>query len=119
MIVNDKIFNIMLYRLIGRLETFSEIGLQSLSDFDPPSLESKLKFIRDVERKPPFSSAYTVSSYTQMGSHDKIENVARLFSRLHEKFEELFNQIMTAQDAQDASGSCGKCRSLGSSPPAC
>ncbi len=100
--IKDKIFNIMLYRLIGRLETFSEIGLQSLFDFDPPSLESKLKFIRDVERKPPFSNAYTVSSYTQMGSHDKIENVTRLFSRLRERFEELFNQIVNAQDAQDA-----------------
>jgi len=98
----DKIFNIMLYRLIGRLETFSKIGLQSLSTFSPSMLESRLKLIRDVEGKPPFSNAYTVSSYAQMGSHDKIENVARLFSTLHDKFEELFDRITNARSAEGA-----------------
>jgi hypothetical protein len=98
----DKIFNIMLYRLIGNEETFLKVGLQSVSGFDRAKLASGLKFIRDIERKRPFSNAYIVSSYVQMGSHDKIENVAKLFSKLVDRFEDFFGRLMNARSAEDA-----------------
>jgi len=42
----DRIFNVMLYRLIGRSDTFVHIGFQKLSDFRQHDFESKLKNIR-------------------------------------------------------------------------
>jgi len=98
----DKIFNIMLYRLIGSEETFSKIGLQSLREFNEAELKSKLKFIRDVEGHRPFSNAYIVSSYVQMGSRDKVENVAKLLSKLRDNFGMLFQRLISARSAQEA-----------------
>lgn len=100
--VGDKVFNIMIYRLIGREETFARIGLQRVSLFNPSSLRSKLKLIRDVENKPPFSDAYIVSSYVQMGSHDKIDNVTQIFSDLASNFGKFLDRLMTAPSAESA-----------------
>src|SRR5438876_852682 len=45
--MKDKIFNVMLYRLIGRTDTFSAIGAQHVSSFDSSFLEKTLRFIHD------------------------------------------------------------------------
>lgn len=92
----DKVFNVMLYRLIGRAETHAAIGFQSLATFDPVRLERGLKHLRDEEDKPPFTAAYMVSAYASMGSRDKIENVTRLFALLHADFAEFYARIETA-----------------------
>jgi hypothetical protein len=98
----DKIFNVMLYRLIGREETHSSIGFQHLSNFDPQDLQRKLKHIRDVDKKPPFTGAYTVCAYRGMGSSDKIENVCLILSSLHRNFGSLYKRLMR----------CGSCKSV-------
>src|SRR5437773_4525673 len=85
--IRDKIFNVMLYRLIGRTETFAAIGAQHVSSFDSSFLEKTLRFIRDVKGKPPFSGAYVVSTYLRMGSRDKVVNIARLFDELAKIFD--------------------------------
>ncbi len=92
----DKIFNVMLYRLIGRAETHAAIGFQWLERFDPDALERRLKRLRDAEGKPPFTAAYMVSAYASMGSHDKIENVVRLFTLLHADFDAFYARIAAA-----------------------
>ena len=89
----DKIFNTMLYRLIGRSDTHATLGFQRLEIFTPEHFERQMKHIRDVEGKPPFTAAYMVSGYTSMGSPDKIENIARLFGRLHQGFDEFYARI--------------------------
>jgi len=100
--VSDKIFNVMLYRLIGRAETHMFVGFQRLSSFDPSILEQKLKFIRDVQGKPPFTGAYTVCAYRGMGSRDKVENVSRLMSKLRNGFNGIYRRIVGCTSAWGA-----------------
>src|SRR5438552_2778246 len=61
----DRIFNIMLYRLIGKSDTFAAIGFQLVEKFDQNAFASKLKNIRDIERRAPFTGAYMVAPYTK------------------------------------------------------
>jgi len=98
----DKIFNVMVYRLIGRLETFKRIGFQSVDSFDSSKFEEVLKQVRDVEGSSPFSGAYTVCAYSKLGSHDKVENVARLFSALQDRFPNLYARIKKCRRAEEA-----------------
>lgn len=100
----DKLFNVMLYRLVGRAETHAALGFQYLATFDPSALERSLKARRRAGR-PPFTAAYMVSAYSAMGSSDKIENVARIFASLHAHFDELVTRLdhcATAADVHSA-----------------
>ncbi|MCI4365067.1 MAG: hypothetical protein L3K10_03270 [Thermoplasmata archaeon] len=85
----DRVFNIMLYRLIGRKETHRALGFQKLETFDSKGLETALKLVRE-SGQPTFTAAYMVSGYRSMGSRDKIVNVSRLFGRLHNGFDEFY-----------------------------
>jgi len=100
--IQDKIFNLMVYRLIGRVETFSVIGVQHVSSFDSSLLEKTLRFIRDVKEKPPFSGAYIVSTYLRMGSRDKVVNIARLFDELAKNFDEVSDRLLACRSAEEA-----------------
>jgi hypothetical protein len=97
----DKIFNTMLYRLIGRAETHAALGFQYLNTFDPTAFVHTLKQLRDVERTPPFTAAYMVSAYRQMGSHDKIENIACLFALLQHDFADLYTRIEACRSSAE------------------
>jgi len=100
--IQDKIFNLMLYRLIGRMETFSVIGAQHVSSFDSRFLEKTLRFIRDVKEKPPFSGAYIVSTYLRMGSRDKVVNIARLFGELAKNFDGVSHRLLACRSSEEA-----------------
>ncbi len=89
----DKIFNTMLYRLIGRSETHAAIGFQQLAAFTPSHLEYLLKEYRNTQGSPLFTAAYMVSAYTNMGSTNKIENVVRLFALLYQDFQTFYKRI--------------------------
>ncbi len=97
----DKIFNTMLYRLIGRSETHAALGFQRLATFDPEYLEHSLKGLRELKGIPVFTAAYMVSGYTLMGSRDKVENVARLFALLHSNFNKFYNCILSCSSSAD------------------
>jgi hypothetical protein len=97
----DKIFNIMLYRLIGRATTHSRIRFQHLDSFCSHTLEAQLKYIRDEERKPPFTAAYMVSGYTSMGSRDKAENIARLFALIQQRFATFYARVEACSTAAE------------------
>jgi len=96
----DKIFNIMIYRLIGKFETHAAVGFQRLSNFDGKIFAKKLKTIRE-KGIPIFTSAYTVSGYSKMGSKDKVENVARIFDKLHRNFHNFYRQIENCKSAEE------------------
>lgn len=96
----DKLFNVMLYRLIGRSETHNALGFQFLADFNSSDMERCLKGIRSAG-EPPFTAAYLVSAYTSMGSADKVENVSRLFAMLHADFGDFFARIERSTAAAD------------------
>lgn len=100
---SDRIFNIMLYRLIGRKETHSRIGFQRVKTFDGQLLAHVLKCIR-LEGSHPFTGAYMVSGYKSLGSSDKAENVARLFAILQGRFEGFMRRLESSSNAAEAYG---------------
>jgi 5-hmdU DNA kinase-like protein len=97
----DKIFSVMVYRLIGRKDTYEDLGFQRVEAFDEGKFRQTLKDIRDEGKRSPFSGAYTVCSYSHLGSHDKIENVSQVFSTLRNGFENLYQRILHSRSAQD------------------
>jgi hypothetical protein len=97
----DKIFNVMLYRLIGRLETHEYLGFQSLNEFDADEFEKRLKHRRDNLGETVFTGAYMVSGYNHMGSSDKIENVAAIFDEITGD-STFFENVLTAGSLEDA-----------------
>ncbi len=97
----DKIFNIMIYRLIGRSETHKELGFQHLDDFNPKSMEKSLFDIK-LRGQPPFTAAYMVSGYSMMGSKDKIINVTRIFSRLRDRFPGFYKKLINTKSSEEA-----------------
>lgn len=99
--LEDRFFNIMLYRLIGKEETHQLMGFQMLQEFNERSFENKLREIQS-RGHPPFTAAYMVSGYRSMGSSNKITNVSRLFGRLASRFEPFFEQLIDAQDLESA-----------------
>lgn len=99
----DKIFNVMLYRLIGRLETHEYLGFQPLEAFDAAEFEEQLKHRRDDLGETVFTGAYMVSGYNQMGSSDKVENVAALFGEVTDD-PTFFEDLLSAESLPDAYG---------------
>lgn len=97
----DKVFNIMIYRLIGRSDTHRKMGFQTLKDFFPEKVESVLRAIKE-SGEPPFTAAYMVSGYAMMGSHDKITNVVRIFSLWHEKFLDFYKDLSESSSSKQA-----------------
>lgn len=97
----DKILNVMLYRLIGRLETHEYLGFQSLQTFDAAEFEEELKHRRDDLGETVFTGAYMVSGYNQMGSSDKVENVAALFDEITDE-PEFFDNMLSVESLEDA-----------------
>jgi len=99
----DRVFNTMVYRLIGRAETHRALGFMRLCNFDPSEFESRLKYIR-ARQEPVFTAAYMVSGYRFMGSHDKIVNVSRLFARLHSGFDGFYEDLARSRNLAEAFG---------------
>lgn len=97
----DKILNVMLYRLIGRLETHDYLGVQTLDAFDAEEFETHLKHRRDDLGETVFTGAYMVSGYNQMGSSDKVENVAALFDEITSD-PAFFDHVLSAKSLEDA-----------------
>lgn len=97
----DKIFNVMMYRLIGRLETHEDLGFQSLESFNADTFEEELKYRRDQKGETVFTGAYMVAGYSQMGSSDKVENIAALFDEISSDAE-YFNELISTNSAEDA-----------------
>jgi len=96
----DKVFNVMLYRLIGSSETHKALGFQFLESFNPIKMERVLKRVRGSG--PVFTGAYMVSAFSQMGSSDKVENVVRLFSLLHENFDGFYSKLLDSTSSESA-----------------
>jgi hypothetical protein len=109
----DKVFNVMLCRLVGRAETHAALGFQRLATFDAAALERGLKGLRDEAGRPPFTAAYTVSAYASMGSRDKVENVARLFAVLHRGFGEVYARIEASRSAAEVHAVLGTAYGFG------
>lgn len=97
----DKVFNVMFYRLVGRPESHATVGFMRLEDFDVDLVRAALRRVRELHGVSPFTTAYMVSAYASLGSREKIENVARLFGKLHQRFAGLYDRIERAAGPEE------------------
>lgn len=92
----DRLFNVLLYRLVGRVATHAHVGFQRLEAFDVAEFETALEARRDELGEPVFTGAYLVSGYSGMGGSDKVENVARLFGEVRDRHEDFYAEVEAA-----------------------
>ncbi len=99
----DRLFNLLLYRLIGKKETHAALGFQQVASFSPEHLMETLRAIAE-RGDAPFTGAYMVSGYAQMGGADKPENVARLFADIQRIMPRISERLLSARTMEDAFG---------------
>jgi hypothetical protein len=97
----DRIFNVMIYRLIGKEATHESIGFQHVSSYDASTASSKLHNLRK-RGVPPFTAAYVVSGYSHVGGNDKIERVCTLFEALSKTFDGFYSDLRRASTPSEA-----------------
>lgn len=97
----ERVFNIMIYRLICSISTFDALGLQDPFDFDYERFYNVLDIIYN-SGMPVFGNAYLISPYSSMGFDRKHENVARLFRNVAQDFPEFFSSLDHASSLEFA-----------------
>ena len=88
----DRLFNVMLYRLVGRSATHARVGFQRVESYDVDEFERALAARRD-SGVPVFTGAYVVAGYSGFGGSDKVENVARLFGEVRDRFDPFYAEV--------------------------
>lgn len=95
------VFNVMLYRLIGRADTLRRVGIFDPKEYTSGRLDAKLRAIAlDPSAPPIFTGAYIVAAYSNMGGKDKIENVSRLFEVIAKGLPKLLTSITLANTSE-------------------
>lgn len=98
----DRYFNILVYRLVGRAETHAHVGFLRLDAFDVGDFERALRSRREAHEAPVFTGAYVVAGYAEMGGTDKVANVARLFGRVRDRFDDHYATLMGSSGPREA-----------------
>lgn len=95
------VFNVMLYRLMCSIPTYSGFGFRTLSEFREDEFD---EYLRDRYNtgQPVFGNAYLISPYSSMGSEYKFRNVSRLFGLIHRRFADFFKRLDTAPSFEGA-----------------
>lgn len=97
----DKVFNIMIYRLMCSIPTYTALGFQRLDHFSESKMDDVLCDVYNSGR-PVFGNAYLISPYSSMGSTYKFRNVSKLFGMLHRNFDHFFVDLDNAWNFQRA-----------------
>ena len=96
----EIIFNIFIYRMYNRRQTYDRIGLQYVDTFNKTTLESILRKIKD-SGEPVFTNAFTVCGYHFINPKaDKISNTCTIIEHIHANIEEITNRILEHKDSQ-------------------
>lgn len=79
---NERLFNLMVYRMVGREETHEALGwLHPPPGFDRDHFVDTIHAIQDADGSA-YTGSYMVNGYHWMGTRDKAENIARLIEEL-------------------------------------
>lgn len=91
-----KVFNVMLYRLMGsKPDTHQHIGFLDPANYTPAEVIGRLAELPDDYKI--FGDAYRVASYTDEGGTNKAENVANMFGYLAGGMEETVRRIKSSR----------------------
>ena len=97
----DRIFNVMMYRLMVKISTYDSWGFHTLAQFNEEEFDEHLRQIYNTG-EPVFGNAYLISPYSSMGSEYKFRNVSRLFGLIHRNFGWFYDRLVEAQTLQKA-----------------
>lgn len=112
--VLDKIFNVLIYRVMGSRSDMQDfIGYQYREGFDPQFLDERLHTMLQETGKSPFGEAYRTAAYTDQGSKDKITNVCSLFGKMAERLPTIYAELSNAQTAEAAFRTLERTQGLG------
>ncbi len=94
------IFNLIIYRLYNKIETFRVIGVQDPYKFNHKAIESELHKLKKL-KIPVFTGAFTVSSYHWVNpNNDKISNTAELLSWIQDDIEVITRKIIEGENSE-------------------
>lgn len=92
-----KVFNIMIYRLLGsKVEFHEHLDIYDPVSFNGTEFADACKAVEENQRIGPFGEAYRTAAYSDMGSKEKIVNVGLLLEQLAEGIPQLLQDIQSA-----------------------
>lgn len=97
----EKLFNLMIYRLVGREETWERVGWLRPWSYTPEMFVEPLRAII-AEGRPPWSNAYLVNSYHWTGYNKKEEGVAHVIGLMAERWYETWPAVLNASSREAA-----------------
>ena len=90
----NLLFNIIIYRIYNKIDTFEHIGNQKITDYDITVLEKSLREIVANDNKV-FTNAFIVPSYRFIcPEKDKIGRTCILIDKIREKIPEISEKIL-------------------------
>jgi len=98
--LKQVIFNLFVYRLYNKIETFDAVGLQDVNKFNAEFFESKLRGLKSAG-VPVFTGAFIVSGYSWVNPNaDKISNSVKLIKWFCDIIESIANKISSAKNSE-------------------
>lgn len=97
----SKLFNDIIYRILGRRETHMSVGFLQLNSFSSEEIERKLRIVDEEKSHSVFTGAYTVAPYHQYEGRDKIENISHLARDIFSIIDDLLKNVETSADFQE------------------
>ena len=91
--LTQTIFNLIIYRLYNKIETFEKLGIQTIEDFNRETFDSSLRELK-ASGVPVFTNAFTVAGYNWINaSDDKIGNTSSLIAFFHKDIADITQAI--------------------------
>jgi len=95
----DIIFNIIIYRLYNKIETFDFVKFSKVDSFDIKFFESKLRELKS-KGVAIFTNAFLVSGYSSIKGKDKIEKTCNIIDLIHNDIKSVTALILENKNSK-------------------
>lgn len=97
--LGDVLFNLIIYRMFNKVQTFQIIGIQHLRTYSRENIEMPLRKIQE-NGESIFTNAFTVSGYSFVSfEKDKLARVSYLLSKIHKLVPQISEEIEIRKDS--------------------
>jgi len=97
--IEDLFFNIIIYRLYNKIETFDFLGIQDVNNFNINVFEAKLRELKSKGIHV-FTNAFLVSGYSFIEGKDKIEKTCNIISKIHNVIKNIVKECLINKDSE-------------------
>lgn len=100
--LSNLIFNLVIYRLYNKIDTFEHIWIQNEAWFDRAEFERRIRQIRE-SWKPVFTNAFIVSWYSFLSSEwDKIARTAKIIDMISKEISQIAINIEEMRSSENS-----------------